>query len=117
MKSKTELGGVNISTSAIAALTASIVAECYGVVGMASKGFLKDGIAVLLKRENSQKGVVVKNTSDGIVLDIYVIMAYGVRLIQVANEVQKKVLYELERTMNLNFKEVNVYVQDVRVIS
>ena len=31
--------------------------ECYGVVGMASKNLVKDGLAVVLGKENYSKGV------------------------------------------------------------
>ena len=39
MKTNTDLGGINVSTDAIASLTGAIVSECYGVVGMASRKF------------------------------------------------------------------------------
>ena len=56
----TEFGNINISLDAIASLAGGVVTECYGVVGMASQKFVKDGIAELLKKENYSKGVVVR---------------------------------------------------------
>ena len=48
----TEYGNINISLDAVASLAGGVVTECYGVVGMASQKFVKDGIAELLKKEN-----------------------------------------------------------------
>ena len=116
MKSTTDFGGVNISTTAIATLTGAIVTECYGVVGMASKKFFRDNIAVLLKQENYSKGVVVKNNKDGLELDIYLILCYGFKLSEIVNEVQKKVKYEMSKALDTEITAVNVFVQGVKVM-
>ena len=110
----TSLGGISVSIDAIASLTGAIVSECYGIVGMASKHFIKDNMAVLLKQENFAKGVVVKQTETGMQLDIYVIVCYGVNISSVVHEVQKKVKYELEKALDLDFEAVNVFVQGVK---
>ena len=118
MKSTTEYGGVNVTTSAIASLTGAVVSECYGVVGMASRKFIKDGIAVLLKKENYAKGVVVRENKDGgLELDIYVILCYGFKLNEIVSEIQKKVKYELSKALDMEFTAINVFVQGVKVIN
>jgi len=113
----TKLGNINISQEAIATLAGGVVSECYGVVGMASQKALKDGWAELLKKENYAKGVVVRKTEAGIELDLYIIISFGVRISEVVSEVQKKVKYVLEKTLEQDFVAVNVYVQGVRVIA
>ena len=60
----TKLGNINISEEAIATLAGGIVAECYGVVGMASQKILKDGLAELLKKDNYSKGIIVRTVED-----------------------------------------------------
>ena len=77
MKKNTCLGEINVTIGAIASLTGAAVSECIGVVGMASKQFFRDGIAVLLKQDNYSRGVVVRKTDKGIELDIYIIICYG----------------------------------------
>ena len=64
----TEYGNINISLDAVASLAGGVVTECYGVVGMASQKFVKDGIAELLKKENYAKGVVVRQGENGLEL-------------------------------------------------
>lgn len=116
MSENARIGGINVTIDAIASLTGAIVAECYGVVGMASKKFFRDGLAILLKQENYSKGVMVKQTAKGFELDIYVIICYGVRVVEVVSEVQKKVKYELEKTLDIQFDAINVFVQGVKVV-
>ena len=112
----TQYGNINISMDAVAALAGGVVTECYGVVGMASQKILKDGIAALLKKENYTKGIVVRNTDEGLELDMYIIVSHGVKISEVVREVQQRVKYMLEKTLELDFRQVNVYVQDVKVM-
>ena len=116
MKNTTKIGNINITADAIASLTGELVNECYGVVGMASKRLIKDSIAVMLRKENYSKGVVVRQNSEGIELDIYVIICYGVKIMEVVNEVQKKVKYELENMFDMEFTSINIFVQGIKVI-
>lgn len=112
----TNLGSINISNDAIATLAGGVVTECYGVVGMASQKVFKDGIAVLLKKDNYSKGVVVRSNGNGLEIDLYIIISFGVKVTEVISEVQKKVKYVLEKTLGLEVAACNVFVQDVRVV-
>ncbi|MFV0381326.1 MAG: Asp23/Gls24 family envelope stress response protein [Breznakia sp.] len=112
----TKYGDIDVSIDAITALAGGIVSECYGVVGMASQKFLKDGWAELLGKENFSKGVYVKEKDGLLELDLYIIVSYGVRISEVVLEVQKKVKYMLEKTLDVDFDTINVFVQDIKVI-
>ena len=111
---RTEFGGIEVSVSAIASIAGNATQECYGVVGLASKSILRDNIYELLKVEEFNKGIYVKKTQKGYSVDIYVICAYGVKIPEIVSEVQKKVKYILEKTFQVKFPAVNVYVQDVK---
>ena len=112
----TKYGDINISKEAIHILAGGVVTECYGVVGMASKKMLKDGFADLLKKENYSRGVVVTENEGALDLDLYIIVVHGVKLTQVVTEIQKVVKYELEKTLDVDINNVNVYVQGVKVM-
>ena len=109
----TQYGSINISIDAIATLAGGLVSECYGVVGMASQK-IKDGIAELLKKENYARGVKVRENDGQLELDLYIIVSHGIRISQVVNEVQKKVKYMMEKSLDLDFNVINVYVQGVK---
>ena len=112
---KTNLGQIKISDNAIASLAGTTVNECYGVVGMISKNYLVDGYSALLKKENYAKGVVIKNERAGIKIDVYVVIGYGVKISEVVIELQKRVKYALENTLNMDVASVNVHVEGILV--
>ena len=113
---KTPYGGIGISLEAIASVAGKAASECYGVVGMTSQKMFKDGFNELLKRENYSKGVIIKNKDNGIEVDLYVVIGYGVKVTEVINEIQKRVKYTLEKALELDVLSVNVYVQGIKVI-
>lgn len=112
---QTKYGRVEISNDVIAAIAGGAAVDCYGIVGMASKNQLKDGIAEILRRENFAKGIIVRQENDEVHIDLYVIVSYGTKISEVAHNVQTKVKYTLDKTLGLSVQSINIYVQGVRV--
>jgi len=112
----TEYGKVYITDEIIAVVAGSAALDCYGLVGMASRNQLKDGIAELLRRDNLSRGVEVRRDSQGVLtIDLYIIVSYGTKISVVAHNVQSKVKYVLNEVAGLKVESVNIYVQGVRV--
>ena len=112
---KNDYGNINISNEVIANVVGSKAVECYGIVGMASRQQVRDGIAEILGHENYAKGIVVKENWGEIVVDMYIITSYGVKISEVASNVQSTVKYTLEQTLKIKVKAINIYVQGVRI--
>ena len=106
-------GRVEVFPSAVAAIAGHAATRCYGISGMAGRG-LRDGVAVLLRRENVDRGVEVVETEGGLSIDVWVIVQYGVRITEVAHNLQETVKFEVERSVNVPVVQVNVNVQGVR---
>jgi uncharacterized alkaline shock family protein YloU len=106
-------GRIEVFPSAVAAIAAHAAVRCYGVSGMAARG-LRDGVAELLRRENVDRGVEVVEVETGLAIDIYVIVQYGLRISEVAHNLQESVKFEVERAVNVPVVEVNVNVQGVK---
>ncbi|WP_208589196.1 Asp23/Gls24 family envelope stress response protein [Gracilibacillus suaedae] len=113
---KTEDGHVTITNEVIATIAGGAAIECYGIVGMASKKQLRDGIAEILRKENFAKGVVVRQDDEDVHIDMYIIVSYGTKISEVAHNVQSQVKYNLEKTLGLKINSINIYIQGVRVI-
>ncbi|MCS1351382.1 Asp23/Gls24 family envelope stress response protein [Mechercharimyces sp. CAU 1602] len=111
------LGQIDVSNEVIANIAGVAAMDCYGLVGMASRSQLKDGISELLKRENWSKGIEVRSIDDDILLDMYIIVGYGTKISEVASNVQAKVKYTLDQMIGLKVKEVNIIVQGVRMVN
>lgn len=117
IKKTTDLGNINLSLDVVASITGGAATECYGVVGMSSQKIMKDGFYDLLKRDNYSKGIVVEDGETGIIINVYIIVGYGVKISEIVYEVQKKVKYVLETSLDVEVDSINVYVQGVSVIS
>lgn len=113
-KKSTALGGLDISEEVIAAIAGAAAVECYGLVGMAARK-VTDGFAEILGRESLSKGVAVTLEGREVRIDLYIIVTYGVKISEVANNVRERVKYSVENATGLVVREVNVNVQGVRV--
>ncbi len=116
MSGKSDIGNVNISEEVIATIAGAAAIECYGLVGMSSTK-LKDGIAQMLGREDLKKGVEVVIEGEEVVLNLYIIVGYGVNIAEVARNVIERVKYCVEKQTGLSVKHINVNVQGVKVIN
>jgi uncharacterized alkaline shock family protein YloU len=109
------LGVVDVSPEAIAMVAGIAALECFGVVGMASRSF-QDGIAELFRgRDNLAKGIEVRIEEDQVIIALYVIVEYGIRINEVAKNVIENVKYAVENHLGLAVNKVNVIVQGVRM--
>lgn len=112
---KTQYGQIDIATDVIATIAGGAAIDCYGIVGMASKNQIKDGITEILRKENFTRGIIVRQENDDVHIDMYIIVSYGTKISEIAHNVQSKVKYTLEQTVGLTVDSVNIYVQGVRV--
>lgn len=110
------LGKIDISEEVIATIAGAAAVECYGLVGMASTRKISDGFAELLGRENLGRGVTVSIQDQEVIIDLYIIVGYGVRISEVAANVMERVRYTTENLTGLNVIQVNVNVQGVRIL-
>lgn len=107
-------GSVNIDDNVLASIAGIAAMECYGLVGMASKS-ATDGLVELLKRENVTKGVKIYSENDRVVIDLYIVVQFGISISVVASNIIEKVKYTVEDMTGLQVDKVNVNVQGVRV--
>ncbi|MGI6703375.1 MAG: Asp23/Gls24 family envelope stress response protein [Clostridia bacterium] len=106
-----ELGTVKISDDVVSIISGLAATEVKGVAGMS--GGIAGGIAELLGRKNQSKGVKVTIGEKQVNIDLYVVMEYGVKIPDVAWEIQEKVKKAVETMTGLNVIEVNIHVQGV----
>lgn len=117
MLMETDLGNIEITNDVIATIAGVAAVECYGLVGMASRKQLKDGIVELLGRENLSRGVEVREVEGELNIDLYIIVGYGTRIDEVANNVISTVKYSVEKYTGIKVGLININVQGVRVIN
>ena len=109
----TNLGGIHVSPHAVATIAHRAVLESYGVVGLAPMN-LADGIVKSITREPST-GVSVQYDGEDINIEVHIIVEYGTRIKSVASSVRNTVQYNVEKTLGMPVKQVNVHVRGLRV--
>ena len=107
-------GKIEVSPRAIAHLASRAAQRSYGVVGLASR-HARPGLAELLRREEISKGVDVGFDNGQVVVDLYVVLEYGVRISEVARNIMSNVKFALESSLGVPVVHVNVNVQGIRV--
>lgn len=111
----TEYGRVVIDEEVIARYAGSAAVECFGVVGMAYVS-MTDGIVKLLRRDSLTQGVNVSLNHNMIVIQLHIIVAYGVSISAVAENLISNVKYSVESCTGMKVEKISVYVEGVRVI-
>ncbi len=111
----THMGNITIDKEVIGQYAGGVAMECFGIVGMAGYS-MKDGFVKLLKLEDAGRGIQVEMVDNKLVLDFHVIVAYGVSIIAVTNNLIDSVKYKLEEFTGFSVEKINIYVEGVRVI-
>ena len=112
----TEYGIVMIDSDVIAQYAGSVAVECFGIVGMAAVN-MKDGLFHLLKKDSLTRGIEVSITEDNrLTLDFHVIIAYGVSIQAVTENLISNVKYKVHEFAGMDVDRVNIFVEGVHVI-
>ena len=111
----THMGNIYIDPEVIAQYAGSVAVECFGIVGMASVN-VKDGLVKLLMKESITHGISVNIVNNKLILDFHVIVAYGVSIITVFDNLINNVKYKVENFTGLEIEKINIFVEGVRVI-
>ena len=111
----THIGKITIDKEVVSRYAGSVAVECFGIVGMAGVN-VKDGLVKILKMDNISRGIVVKMVNNKLVLDFHVIVAYGVSILAVSDNLISNVKYKVEEFIGIKVAKVNVFVEGVRAI-
>jgi uncharacterized alkaline shock family protein YloU len=107
-----KLGTLKISDDVIAVCAMNATLKTNGVAGLS--GAFTDNISKnLFGKDPLHKGIKVNQGEDGIVIDIYVVVEYGVKIPEVAWDVQENVKKEVETMTDAAVRAVNIHVQGV----
>ena len=111
-----KLGEIQISSDVIAMYAGMTAVECFGIIGMAAIS-MKDGLVKLLRIDSLKHGISVKITDDNkIRLNFHVIVAYGVNISTIADNLVNNVKYKVEAFTGMEIEKINIMVEGVRAI-
>ncbi|MBQ3437057.1 MAG: Asp23/Gls24 family envelope stress response protein [Fusobacterium sp.] len=108
-----DLGNIRISDEVIKTLVAKVAVDVDGVYKLA--GGVVDEVSKMLGKKRLTNGVKVEVGEKECSIEVYIVVEYGYRIPDVAEEVQKTILESVSRLSGLKVVEVNVYVQNIKV--
>lgn len=109
-----DTGRVKISEEVVAIIAGVASAEVEGVNSMG--GTLAGGIAEFLgAKRNISKGIKADIKENDVTIDIHVVVNYGVKIPEMAWEIQEKVKAQVESMTGLNVLKVNIHIDGVNI--
>ncbi|GMB07685.1 putative alkaline shock family protein YloU [Thermolongibacillus altinsuensis] len=106
------LGKVEIAPEVIEVIAGIAASEIEGVAQM--RGNFAAGVVERLGKKNHGKGVKVDLTDQGIIIDVYCVMNFGVSIPNVSQKIQENIRQALLNMTGLEASEVNVHVVGVQ---
>lgn len=105
-----ENGTIRISSDVISTIASVATLE---VKGITMSGGLTNDIAEKFGVKSSTKGIKVQVNDSETIIDVFIIVEYGLKIPQVALEVQDNIKKSVEGMTGLNVKEVNIHIQGI----
>ena len=103
---------IRIADDVVAVIAGVAVSEVPGVAEM-SGGFAGGISEVLSGQKNLSKGIKVESSEKQTKIDVNIIVEYGIRIPDVAFEIQNRVKKAVESMTGLKVTQINVNVQGV----
>ena len=103
-----EVGTLRIEPDVVGAIAGLAASEVPGVAGMSGVSLVE-----MLRKSNLSKGVRVTIGEREAIVDLYIVLEYGVKIPEVAQRVQENVRSAIETMTSLQVVEVNVHVQSI----
>ena len=109
----TELGAISVHNSVIATIARLATLKVPGVVEMS--GSFTEGLASMVGKASFEHGIKVDMVDQKINLDLHIVIAFGVRIPQVAWCIQNDVRKAIEDMTGKKIGMINVLVQGVKL--
>nr|WGD72224.1 fatty acid biosynthesis protein YqhY [Bacillus subtilis] len=108
----THLGKVEIAPEVIEVIAGIARSEVDGVAEM--RGNFATGVVERFGKVNHGKGVKVDLADDGITIDVYCVVTFGVSIPKVARSVQENIRQTLLNMTSLSINEINIHIVGIQ---
>lgn len=114
---KTELGEINISIETIESMVSLNLANVKGLVG-SKKTIVKEITDMLMgkinKENNTPRNTKVEIKDNNIFIDLSIIIKYGVRIPDIAWDIQNRIKEDLIKKIDSDAREINIHIQGIQ---
>jgi len=108
-----QYGTVEISQEYFSNLVGKAASECFGVVGMVSSP--AQGLRAAIRgKKTPDEGVRVRTSGGGLIVDLHIVVIYGMNIAAVTRSIVNRVRYTVEQATGLEVAKVNVFVDAMK---
>ncbi|RNF41074.1 Asp23/Gls24 family envelope stress response protein [Planococcus salinus] len=111
-KGPQNLGNIEVAPEVLEIIASIAASDIEGVASM--RGNFASGVVERLGKKVHNKGVKTELSNDGLMIDIYCVINYGVSIPKTALKIQEQVRQTLENMTSLETQEVNVHITGVQ---
>ena len=111
--SYTPLGEVKYSGEYFSSLVGEAAKSCYGVAGMASGSVTDTVRSLIMGSDYSAKGVNVTEENGRLVIELHIVVSYGVNIATAAQSIIHRGRDQVEKATGLKVARVDLAVDDV----
>lgn len=107
-------GKISVTDDSVALIVAHSALDVYGVVDLVTNKFT-DSLREIFSKRYKPRGIKITTISDRIIIDLDIILKYGVSINAVAESVRRLVKYNVEQFTGMLVDSVNINVVGVKV--
>ncbi|WP_164668651.1 Asp23/Gls24 family envelope stress response protein [Virgibacillus doumboii] len=107
------LGKVEIAPEVIEVMAGIAASEVEGLSSM--RGNFATGVVERFGKKSHSKGVKVELTDNGILIDLFVVLNFGVSIPKVAQQLQDNIRQTIKNMTALEIAEINVHVVGIQM--
>lgn len=112
LKLQNENGVIVVDENVIANIVSAEARNCFGIAGMTSKN-VKEEIWSLFRQTDNDRGVEVRCENNEIMIDLHIMVSYGVNIPAITDSIVHKITYTVEEATGFPVCGVNVFVDSV----
>ena len=106
------IGNIKISVEVVSTIAGIAASEIEGVSCMYTS--FVDGVAQRLgAKKSTSKGVRVDMTGSSVIIDLYIVVEYGVKIPELAWEIQENVKSSVETMTGMGVDKVNIHIEGI----
>lgn len=109
---KQELGNIEVAPEVLEIIASIAASDIEGVASM--RGNFASGVVERLGKKVHGKGIKTELSPDGLMIDVYCVINYGVSIPKTAQKIQQQVRQTLENMTSLQTQEVNVHITGIQ---
>jgi len=116
---KTDLGEINITKETIRSIVSLTLADVKGVVGN-KKSIIKEITDMLIgdtnenETEKAVRSIKVEIKDNKPLINLFIIIKYGVRIPDIAWDIQNRVKEGLIKKLSIEINEIDIHVQGIQ---